>query len=97
MLANVRQLLERREAHAFRSRDNPEVKSPPRATVRSRIALMALDGGVSGGNPSLSADAVAFCQCVLSVCLPVVSSLLGGLLGKGRLFLLFPFWMFPSK
>jgi hypothetical protein len=55
-------------------------------------------GGESGGNPSLSADAETFCQCVLSVCLPVVSSLLCRVFKKvSDFFLLFPVWMFPSK
>jgi hypothetical protein len=27
------------------------------------VAVMPLDGGQSGGNPALSADAEAFCQC----------------------------------
>jgi hypothetical protein len=61
MLANVWRLVERREAHGSRSWDNPEAKRQSRATVRSRVAVMTLDGGESGGNPALSADAAAFC------------------------------------
>src|SRR6266850_1812766 len=52
-LANVQRLAERVQAHASRSWDNPD---------GSRGAIMTLDGE-SGGNPTLSADAEAFCQC----------------------------------
>ncbi len=61
MLANVGRLPERREAHASHSWGNPEAKPQSRATVRSRVAVMTLDGGESGGHPGLSADAMAFC------------------------------------
>ena len=61
MLANVRRLPERREAHASHSWGNPEAKPRSRATVRSRVAVMTLDGGESGGNRTLSTDAVTFC------------------------------------
>jgi hypothetical protein len=62
MLANVRRLVERREAHASHSWDNPEAKLQSRATVRSGAAGVTLDGAESGGNPALSADPVAFCM-----------------------------------
>jgi hypothetical protein len=39
--------------------ENPEAKLRSRATVGSRVAGLPLDGGGSGGNPGLSADAVA--------------------------------------
>lgn len=38
--------------------ENPEAKPQSRATVGSRGAGLPLDGGGSGGNPGLSADAV---------------------------------------
>ena len=66
MLANVQRLVERREAHASHSWGKPEAKPRSRATVRSRAAGVTLDGGKSGGNPALSADAVAFCRRVLT-------------------------------
>jgi len=65
MLANVRRLAERREAHASHSWGNPEAKPRSRATVRSRAAGMTLDGGENGGNPVLSADAVTICPRML--------------------------------
>jgi hypothetical protein len=46
-------------------RGNPETKPQSRATVGSRAAGLPLDGGASGGNPGLSADAVTFCLRVL--------------------------------
>ena len=39
-------------------RENPEAKAESRATVRSREVGLTLDGGLNGGNPGLSADAV---------------------------------------
>jgi hypothetical protein len=42
-------------------RGNPEAKPQSRATVGSRAADLTLDGGESGGNPTLSADAMTFC------------------------------------
>ncbi len=65
MIANVRRLVERREAHASHGWGNPEAKLRSRATVRSRTAGVTLDGGESDGNPALSADAVAFCLRML--------------------------------
>jgi hypothetical protein len=38
--------------------ENPEAKPRSRATVGSRVLDLPLDGGGSGGNPDLSADAV---------------------------------------
>ena len=38
--------------------ENPEAKPQSRATVGGRGAGLPLDGGGSGGNPGLSADAV---------------------------------------
>lgn len=49
ILANVRRLPERREAHASSSWDNPEAKPQSRATVRSRVAVITLDGDASEG------------------------------------------------
>jgi hypothetical protein len=40
-------------------RENPEAKPQSMVTVGSRAAGVTLDGGKSGGNPALSADAVA--------------------------------------
>ena len=60
MIANVRRLAERREAHASRSCGHPEAKRQSRATVRSRAAGVTLDGGESEGNRALPADAVTF-------------------------------------
>ena len=42
-----------------------DAKPQSRATVGSRAAGLTLDGGESGGNRDLSADAVAFCLRVL--------------------------------
>jgi len=42
-------------------RENPEAKPQSMVTVGSRAAGVTLDGGKSGGNPALSADAVALC------------------------------------
>src|SRR3989442_5176738 len=53
--------LSRRKAHASHNWGNPEAKPRSRATVGSRAAGLTLDGGESGGNPALSADAVALC------------------------------------
>ncbi len=47
-------------------RKNPEAKPQSMVTVGSRAAGVTLDGGESGGNPALSADAVAFCVRVLT-------------------------------
>ena len=82
MLANVGRLPERREAHASHSWGNPEAKPQSRATVRSRVAVMTLDGGESGGNPALSADAVAFCLHVFMY-----------LAGRGRSLDLVRWWL----
>jgi hypothetical protein len=58
MLVNVLWLIERNEAHAFMAEENPEAKARSWATVGSRVAGLPLDGGGSGGNLGLSADAV---------------------------------------
>lgn len=61
MLVNALWLIERREAHASHGWDTSEAWTRSRATIGSRAAGLTLDGGESGGNPALSADAVAFC------------------------------------
>jgi hypothetical protein len=58
MLVNVVRLLERTEAHASHGGDTFEAETQSRATVGSRGAGLPLDGGGSGGNRGLSADAV---------------------------------------
>jgi hypothetical protein len=59
MLVNVLWLIERREAMPLMAEENPEAKPRSRATLRSRVAVMALDGGESGEKRALSAYAVA--------------------------------------
>jgi hypothetical protein len=54
-------LPDRREALRLSWLGNPAAKPRSRATVRSRVAIVTLDGRESGGNRTLSADAVAFC------------------------------------
>jgi len=55
---------------------------------RSRVAAMLLDGGESGGSQLYLLMLRASANVVLSVCLSVVSSLLGRPLGKGATFFL---------
>jgi hypothetical protein len=59
MLANVQRMPERREAQASHRWGKPEAKARSMATVSSRAAGVTLDGGESGGEGALSADAVA--------------------------------------
>jgi hypothetical protein len=56
MLANVRRLLERREAHTSHSWGNPEAKTRSRATVGSRVAGFTLDGEENEGGPTHDAE-----------------------------------------
>jgi hypothetical protein len=60
MLVNALWLIERREAHASHGWDTSEAWTRLRATIGSRAAGLTLDGGESGGNPALSADALTF-------------------------------------
>jgi hypothetical protein len=64
-LAKVRRLSERGEAQASHSQGIPTAKRRSRANVRSRVAVMTLDGSKGGGNRGLSADALTFCLRVL--------------------------------
>jgi hypothetical protein len=49
MLANVRRLLERREADTSPNWDNPEANPRSRATLRSRAAGVTLTAGRAWG------------------------------------------------
>jgi hypothetical protein len=63
--AEVRRCLSTERLHASHNLNDPAAKTQSRATVRSRVAVMTLNGGESGGKRALSADAVTFCLRVL--------------------------------